>query len=314
MKFSIVIPTRNRTEILKWLLIDLSKVDFGQNNVEVIVVDNSSDRNQKHLTHEFVKALPRELKVHYLYSPKEGSSIARNLGIKKSKYRHVIFLDDDNRISPDFIKNYETSWLKNKTAKAIGGRISPAIPGGMPKFVKPEFEWVYAFQDYGKKLIKLNYPHPLFTTNLSVVLTKNEKKKGILNEKLGRMYFGSTHFGGEDIELSRRLLINKKNMIYDPKIVTYNSIVKERINNLYYWKRIIKAGAEMKLVDTILSSRFAGYKEKLSLNKLKSSFKSLIKDTILLRKSRNIFWEHLAYTLGYYFLGTLIIVFYPVLS
>ena len=102
MNVSVVIPTYNRKPILKKCLKALEKQKLNNNigNYEVIVVDDGSTdgtttwiRNNKNL-------LPHVV----LYEQEHGGpALGRNLGVMKSKYEIIIFIDSDLIVLDNFI-------------------------------------------------------------------------------------------------------------------------------------------------------------------------------------------------------------------
>lgn len=101
IKLSIIIPTYNRNENLIRLLQTLQKQI--QDNVEVIVVDDHSD---KPLTIDF----PNWLKYIRLEENSGGASVPRNKGLDKAEGEYIAFIDSDDLVSDNYIET-----ILNKT-------------------------------------------------------------------------------------------------------------------------------------------------------------------------------------------------------
>lgn len=91
MKYSIIIITYNRDDILEETLSHLYKV-IGENldECEVVFVDNNADKIDRS---GYLKAFP-----HAQYIPMDyngGVTGGRNAGIKQSRGEYLIFIDDD---------------------------------------------------------------------------------------------------------------------------------------------------------------------------------------------------------------------------
>lgn len=86
---SIIIPTFNRIEKLKKCINSIHSQSF--NKYEIIIVDNKSTDN----TEKYIKKNFKKIKF---FSIKNNGSIAksRNLGIKKSYYDNLAFIDSDD--------------------------------------------------------------------------------------------------------------------------------------------------------------------------------------------------------------------------
>lgn len=109
-KYSIIVPTRNRKNLLLELIkrIDLEDVRL----TELIIVD-SSDKNFKG------EIILLSNKIHYIFTDVRSASIQRNIGVKQisNQSKYIFFLDDDVR--PD--RNYFNFLLATiKDGKAIG--------------------------------------------------------------------------------------------------------------------------------------------------------------------------------------------------
>ncbi|NJO77637.1 MAG: glycosyltransferase family 2 protein [Cyanobacteria bacterium RM1_2_2] len=104
---SVIIPTYNRTVMLRESLNSVFSQDFD-GVVEVVVIDdNSKDETSKIICQEYPK-------VHLIsLDSNVGAYAARNLGISKSKGEHIAFLDSDDLWKPDYLKT-QLAALKGK--------------------------------------------------------------------------------------------------------------------------------------------------------------------------------------------------------
>lgn len=105
MKFSIIIPTRNRVDRLRRLLYSILEQTILP--YEVIVVDDSDNLETKNLvkqlsSHFFEKGI----KLRHIMPKENPKSIsrARNLGAKEAEGDIVIFLDDDVIINENYVE------------------------------------------------------------------------------------------------------------------------------------------------------------------------------------------------------------------
>ncbi len=97
-ELSIVIPTLNEENYLPTLLTDLSRQKFD-GKLQVIVVDGESTDRTIPVAQKFVKQLA-DLTI---LQTKKGVSHQRNTGAEKAKYDHIIFMDADIHLKPDFL-------------------------------------------------------------------------------------------------------------------------------------------------------------------------------------------------------------------
>ena len=97
--FSIIIPTRNRENLLKECLqsvLDQEFVDF-----ECLIIDDDSSDG----TRESVKLIKDERFQYHQY-PVSDRSLTRNKGIDLAKGQFICFVDDDDLISSNYLSSF----------------------------------------------------------------------------------------------------------------------------------------------------------------------------------------------------------------
>lgn len=88
IKFSLIICTLNRTNILKKCLHSISLSKYK--NIEIIVVDQSQNSSTKELVLKQLK-----MNIKYIHIDKKGLSNARNIALKYSTGNYIALIDDD---------------------------------------------------------------------------------------------------------------------------------------------------------------------------------------------------------------------------
>jgi len=116
MNVSIVIPTYNRLPILEKCLFALEnqKLNTNISNYEVIVVDDGSTDGTTSWINKNKANLPHVILFQQEHG---GPALGRNLGVIKSKYEIIIFIDSDLIVLDNFINCHVekllASWRKN---------------------------------------------------------------------------------------------------------------------------------------------------------------------------------------------------------
>jgi len=123
-EMSVVIPTYNRSRLLRRVLDCLSAQSMGRDRFEVVVVDDGSDDDTAAML-ETVKASGSLALQTVLQERKLGGS-ARNAGIRHAKGRIVFLMDSDILTEPDFLEKH-AAWHRrcpDETVVVMGRRVT----------------------------------------------------------------------------------------------------------------------------------------------------------------------------------------------
>jgi len=113
---SVVICTRDRTDLLKGALEALLALDYPHR--EIIVIDNAPTNSS---TAEFVAPLP----VRYVKEERPGLDWARNRGIAEARHEIIAFTDDDARPDRGWLRGIAAGFA-DPEIMAVSGLVAPA--------------------------------------------------------------------------------------------------------------------------------------------------------------------------------------------
>jgi GT2 family glycosyltransferase len=164
---AVIIPTLNRYEYLKDVLLDLEKQTHT--NFEVIIVDQSDNFDEN-----FYKNF--QLKTKIIQQKEKKLWTARNNAIKATDADYLLFFDDDSRVENDWI----TEHLKclDYFGVSISAGVSLAVIGQKISESYSYFRWATQF-DSGNALVKRD----VF------------KMIGLFDEQYNGMRMGDAEFG-----------------------------------------------------------------------------------------------------------------------
>ncbi len=156
MKASVIIPTYNRSELLKYTLFSLITQDFPSKEYEVIVIDDGSSDNTK----EVVDSFKSQLRLTYYFQEDKGFrvALARNEGIKRAKGDVMIFIDTGVVVGETFVREHYNAHFGNNTENSTGTREKYAVIGYVYGF-SYEYENGAQLPDY----IDFNRPNQMIT-------------------------------------------------------------------------------------------------------------------------------------------------------
>lgn len=109
---SIIIPTYNCSHYIKRVLNSILKQDFD--NYEVIIIDDGSTDNTKELLNQY-----KSSKIKVVYKTNSGVSDSRNKGISIAKGEYILFLDADDYIDKNYLKEIEAIIKKYPSVELI---------------------------------------------------------------------------------------------------------------------------------------------------------------------------------------------------
>ena len=219
--------------ILKKTLAALGKQTLSKKNFEVIVVQDGLKQN-----YQLPSASWRtNYQLRFLSQPHRGPAAARNLGIKRSKGKIILFLNDDVIAQPNLLSTH----LQFHKYHCQEKDCCLGLVKWPPQRQLTTFEeWLYAsgtqadYENVGKK--RLAEYRFFFTSNLSLkksVLLKN----GLFDEDFKYPLY-------EDTELGYRLCQKGLKIHFEPKAIAYHY---HEMNLPGYLKRLEKAGQVARL-------------------------------------------------------------------
>lgn len=257
MNFSIIIPTYNRCAQVLALLKQIDKqAQHYPGDIEVLVINNASTDNTKKKIREFQWKYILPLVID---ESRRGPSFCRNAGIRQASYSHLIFIDDDIQIATHFFELWKKYWLKHKDATVIFGQMKAKCRKKLPSELRQKeqemiekFYWCYAATKLGheEKILKLD--EVFFSACFSY---KQPNKKEYFDERLGVITMGLL-LGAEDLELSLRLLLKGKKIVYSPEIQNTNKFGIERLSYVYIVRRHIWAAIEVLYKEKLIRDKF----------------------------------------------------------
>jgi len=204
---TVIIPTYNRSDILKKCIDALTRQSFPEDQYEIIVVDDGSGDDTRTVVDFANKHCAAA--IRYLWQPNTGANAARNQAIRHASGQLLLFVNDDTIATSTMlsahVKTHQNHIDENT---AVLGRVtlSPEVPCSM--FSKDHLDAGYALWQ-GKE--ELDW-RAFYTCNISVKKTYLEKF-GVFDESL--RYF-------EDLELSERLSCHGLKVIYNPLALGYH--------------------------------------------------------------------------------------------
>jgi glycosyltransferase involved in cell wall biosynthesis len=204
---SVVVPTYNRIETLRYVLPELLAQDLPAGSFEVLVCDsNSNDGTAAYMT---------EMQAHYpnvrhVTGAFSGRAAARNAGIARASGDVVLFNDSDIIASRDLLSRHLERHRAQRGIAVVGLEVQvrsledyedkrdhPEKRGSLHPPTRKKLSWLY-----------------FLTGNASV------RREDVL--RVGSFDESFTGYGHEDLELGYRLQKAGITILYEPRAVNYH--------------------------------------------------------------------------------------------
>jgi len=121
---SVVVPTRGRPAFLSSCLESLLKLDYPNDQYEIIVIEDGTETGEE-ITQGIRQRSP--VSVRYERIPHSGAATSRNVGLQLATGEIVAFIDDDAIAVPEWLRRLVHGLLRERVA-GVGGRVSPEYP------------------------------------------------------------------------------------------------------------------------------------------------------------------------------------------
>lgn len=133
MMLSVIIPTRNRSDLLSMALLSLTRQTLAESQFEILIIDNGSTDNTAQITERYSTQLHN---LKYFYEPEPGLHAGRHRGMLEAQNDILVFADDDIEALPTWLESIQSAFCAPDVAM-VGGN-------NLPMFVSPPPEWLLA--------------------------------------------------------------------------------------------------------------------------------------------------------------------------
>lgn len=221
MRFSIIIPTFNRSKKLRNCLTALFAQEYDTSEYEILVIDDGSQDDTASVLKKLMKKSAVPLRT--FVQSNSGQGVARNRGIEEAHGDIVLFLGDDIVATPDLLREHDRVHLRHQEENA-------AVLGFITWHAKLSISPLMRFMERGGAIFGRFGGHQFaydllagrtkadarffYTSNISL------KRRLLLDFKFDPWFSG---YGWEDIELGYRLEKQAGLVLYyTPQAIAYH--------------------------------------------------------------------------------------------
>ena len=278
IRLSLIIPTHNRSERLIAALESVIRQDLPAADWECVVVSNNSTDDTVARFGDFAARYPG-LNLRLVTEDGPGVSYARNRGIAETSAPLLVFIDDDERINPGFLRAYADFFDAHPDAVGAGGRIIAEYVTGRPAWLSKYTEMPIANpMDFGDAVRP--FPAGRVPGGGNMAFRRSAALRyGGFDPSLGRV--GRMLIGGEENDFFERLMRGGETCWYVPGAVMWHIIPPEKLTESYFRRLCYNVGVSQRL----RAGMYRRYPKTLLFESLKWGATLLLSLTMPPRKS-----------------------------
>ena len=278
IRLSLIIPTHNRSERLIAALESVIRQDLPAADWECVVVSNNSTDDTVARFGDFAARYPG-LNLRLVTEDGPGVSYARNRGIAETSAPLLVFIDDDERINPGFLRAYADFFDAHPDAVVAGGRIIAEYVTGRPAWLSKYTEMPIANpMDFGDAVRP--FPAGRVPGGGNMAFRRSAALRyGGFDPSLGRV--GRMLIGGEENDFFERLTRGGETCWYVPGAVMWHIIPPEKLTESYFRRLCYNVGVSQRL----RAGMYRRYPKTLLFESLKWGATLLLSLTMPPRKS-----------------------------
>ena len=229
---SVVVCTRNRSEVLKESSAALWRMDYPPDRWEVLIVDNHSSDDTLTVARDIASMHPGRVQV--IEERELGISVSRNAGIQRARGEVIAFLDDDSFPEPGWLSALVEVLTREPEALVVGGPVEPWFAGELPSWFGERFHVYVTAWDKGPEVRKLTYNDYPRGANMAF---RREvfARFGNFNAHLG--YKGTGLMACDETELCLRVERSGGRILYVPRARVRHLTAASRITPAWLARR-----------------------------------------------------------------------------
>jgi len=280
ISLSVIIPTRNRSDLIKNLLESLKHQTLSQDEFEILVIDNGSTDDTKAVAESFFSEFKH---IKYFLEEKPGLHEGRHRGLREAVNEILVYCDDDIEPFPTWLEAIKESF-KDPKVVLVGGKNLPKWEIDPPKWIKDWYEegnengkclGYLSILDFGDELKEID-PNFVWGCNFSIRRQTLIDAGGFHPDSMPEQL---KFFRGDGESYVTRWIKEKgKKAIYNPQASVYHFVSKSRMTLNYFKKRSYNQG---------ISDSFSLIREKIIIDETQRSKKQRLRS--MLNKLRALF-------------------------
>jgi glycosyltransferase involved in cell wall biosynthesis len=234
--FTIVIPTYNRARLLAPTLESIGRLSLPAGlDVEVLVIDNNCSDDTPDVVRRAGTA--STVPLRRVREDKQGLCHCRNRGLEESRFRHVVFFDDDVEVSPEWLAAYLEAQQSTGAACVVGpvfAVFEVEVPDYVTRAILSSIASTYSLKGDALMVLDGTAAQQVPGCNFAV-LRDVARRVGGFDPGLDRS--GRGLVAGGDTEFACRLSQAGERVAYQPVCWVRHILTREKLSMKYLRRR-----------------------------------------------------------------------------
>lgn len=232
---TIVISTYNRAKLLEACLESLLTQTIAPELYDVYVINNNCTDNTSEVVAKFSKA---QSNIKEIFESEVGLSAARNRGYKESNTAYIAYLDDDAKLSNNWVE-VAIKVVKDVKPDIFGGPVYPYYEGEKVAWYDDKYGF-YSVYDFQGEVTKND---EIFLSGSNVIFSRETLDQyGGFNTSYGMK--GKLTGYHEETAIQIQAKEDKKHIFYEKTLVVYHVVAKVKQNILFNMYASYKSGKD----------------------------------------------------------------------
>jgi glycosyltransferase involved in cell wall biosynthesis len=233
MDFTVIIPTYNGADRLPKVLDCLKQQkQLEALTIEIIVVDNNSTNHTAKVVKNYQENPSFSIPLKYCFETQQGIGYARQRGVREAQGELIVFIDDDNLITENWLYEAYLFAQNYPKAGAYGGKILGQYEEDPPENFEKIAQFL-AIRDQGDQPFLFDPENLRLPPGAGLVIRKKAWDQSIVSQV---NLVGKTHknrISGSDYWLLLHLYQQGWEIWYNPQMIMYHFIPSQRLTKEY---------------------------------------------------------------------------------
>jgi Glycosyl transferase family 2 len=209
----------------------------------VLVVDNDPDSGARELVTSLA-GRQSTAAVRYVHEPTPGIAAARNRALDEVSSDLLVFIDDDERPVPGWLRSLVDTYLATRPAGVVGPVVS--------QFADEPDPWIVAGRFFERRRLPTGVSVQVAATNNLLLDQAQLRERGLrFDERFGLI-------GGSDGLLTRQLTCRGGRLVWCAEALVIDMVPRERLTRRWVLRRAFRMGNSASLVEVQLADSTHG--------------------------------------------------------